>query len=322
MAVQEYASVSHDGVEVISNTGTEAELREELRLDPLPPTDADADPGDDAPPAAAQAAAQDEPVKGKDAKPRIDKLTFEREQAKREADEAKAEAARLREELGRYKAKGERVDDVQPPKPYDGTDPTDLKPSVAEFEDHDAYLDARDAWNERRIERKGEAQRRVEARTRSMVHHEQGFATRYQEATAKDPGLPALLQSSGVQIQASGPMPDVIRMSPVGVEMLRYLATHKAEADRLNAITHPMVLFGEMKALEGAVNASMHTREQAAQAGSVAPVKPATKAHPPIQPVVGSPVTVADDGPPGDDASDDAHYAFWNDPKNRAKYGR
>lgn len=334
--LDQYASVAHDGVEVFSNTGTVDELRAELRIEPP----ADSEQHDEPEAVAEQPKATDtakttktdttERVKGKDAKPRIDTLTFEREEAKRQADaaakerdEAKAEAARLRDELGRFRTKpdGETERKAEPAKPYDGSDAKDPKPAEADFENFNDYLDARDAWNERRIERKLSAKQHQDSRMASVQARRESFQTRFTEAMASDAALKQLAESTTVEIDADGPMPDVITASPVGIQIWRHFAEHPEEAARIAAIRSPLAKYGEMRALEGEIKASLKARTTTAQTGSVAPVKPGTKAQPPIQPVVSSHVAVKDDGPPGDDASEDEHYAYWNNPKNRARHG-
>lgn len=315
-ALDTHPHVSHEGIEVFSNTGTEADLRSELRLEPAPiATDA----GDAEPIVAkSEPAEEGERVKGKDAKPRIDKLTYEAREAQRERDEAKAEAAKLRDELGRFKTKPET--DPEPKAAAKADE--DPEPQEDAFESYGQYVKAQARWEARQEFReqqaKLETQRREEARAHSAEARHRQFATRVQEAVAKDASLADLLGSADVQIHDAGPMPDVITSSPVGVEMMRYLAEHPDEAARLTAMPRSIALYGEMKKLE----TKIELRQDAAPAGSAPVVKKATKAHPPMKPVEGSHVAVKDDGPPGDDASDDEHYAFWNNPANRSKYGR
>lgn len=314
--LDQHAHVSHEGIEVFSNTGTEADLRAELRM----PAQAEAlDESDSAAADAVakpDATAEPEKLKAKDAHAKIAKATWEREEAKRQADEAKAEAARLRDELGRYKAKPADAEVAPETKADDDPEPQeDAFDSYAKYVKAQARWEARQEFKEQQA--KLDAEQREQARHQSAAARHEAFAGRIAQAVAKDPALKDLLASTDVEIDAEGPMPDVITASAVGVELMRHFAEHPEDAARIRALPSKLAKFREMTKLE----TRLELRAEAAPTGSASPAKPATKAQPPISPVAGSHVAVKGDGPPGDDASEDEHYAYWNDPKNRAKHG-
>ena len=71
-----------------------------------------------------------------------------REGVERGTSELRGEIERMKQQLLTHAPAREE------PKAYTGIDPSDPKPAPDAFETHDDYLDARDEWNERRIERK------------------------------------------------------------------------------------------------------------------------------------------------------------------------
>lgn len=319
------ASYEHEGFSVSSNSGTMEDLQRDLGVSTADQTtspETHADPGDEDP----ESLSQPEKLKAGDVHKRIAKTTYEREEAKREAETVARERDEARAELARIKAERERPAERDEPrrtedeaKRYEawksGQDERDPKPSVAEFEDHDAYLDARDAWNERRIDRRREREQQEQ-----QQHERQGrireaatkFQSRMDAEVAKDEGFKQVLER--VQIP-QGPILDVFLSTDIPEAMARYLDANPQQLAQMIQMPRGYQL-AEIKRIEGYLQAQIEHRGKAAQAGSAAPVK-TTQAHPPINPVVGSHVAVSDEMP-GDDATDAEYYA-WEKRQSRAK---
>lgn len=310
--------VEHEGFTVRSNGGTVEDLQRELGVEQPDPTTqpetladgADAESSTDTP---------ESKVKAGDVHKRIAKTTYEREEANRraEAAEQRARDAEARaERLERERTERPREEQRQPEPSADekqqyerwkaGHDDADPKPQVEQFETHDAYLDARDDWNERRIDRK--QQRAHEERQHFERHQAIGraagaFKTRIDTEAKKDPAFGQMVQK--IQIPGEGPLFDVFINPKTPVEALvRHFDQHPEELSELIGM-RPGWQLAEIHRLIGKIEA----RAEAAQAGSATREKPTTKAHPPINPVAGSPVAASDEEP-GDDASDEAWFAY------------
>ena len=114
-----------------------------------------------------------------------------REGVERGTNELRAEIDRLKQQFQSHPPAEARR---EPEKPYDGLDPSDPKPAPDSFEDFNEYLDARDSWNERRIERKAakaadgarvtQEQQELTAAQQARV---QKFADQLKTATTTDP---------------------------------------------------------------------------------------------------------------------------------------
>lgn len=317
------AQFEHEGFTVRSNEGTAEDIQRDLGVDaPDPASHRDTDAADAA---GADPDSSDEPkLKANDVHKRIAKTTYEREEANRQAEAARAEADALKAENARLKAERERprdeprrTDDEQ--KQYEnwkaGNDPKDPKPSVGDFDDHDAYLDARDAWNERRFERRSE---RAQQERQQVERHERmqaaatKFHARLEAEVAKDPGFKDVI--TRVQIP-EGPILDVFLSTDVPEAMARHLDANPTLLAELVRLPRGYQL-AEIKRIEGYLQAQLELGKTAAPSGS-APAPKTTKAHPPINPVVGSHVAASDDEP-GDDASDEAWFA-WQERQRKAR---
>lgn len=118
-----------------------------------------------------------------------------REGVERGTSELRAEIERVKQQLQAHPPAA-----TEPVKAFDGTDPSDPKPAPDTFDDFNKYLDARDEWNERRLERKqakaAEGQR-VSAEQKDLTAAQQTrvqkFADQLKAATTSDPEFAAKL---------------------------------------------------------------------------------------------------------------------------------
>lgn len=319
----ERPTLEHEGFSVSSNTGTVEDLQHELGVEAPEPDSQHAtaeDPG-------ADPDSTDAPLKSRDAHKRIAKTTYEREEANRQAEAARAEAEALKAENARLKAERERprADDAprrteDEQKRYEqwkaGHDPSDKKPEEGEFDSYAQYLDARDEWNERRVDRKHEraAQERQQFERQARIQQAATtFQSRMDKEVQKDPEFKAILDR--VQIP-QGPILDVFLTTDVPEGMARYFDANPDVLQKIIAMPSASRQLAEMKRIEGRVEAQLEVAKAAAPSGS-APAPKTTKAHPPINPVVGSHVAAGDEEP-GDDASDEAWFA-WQERQRKAK---
>jgi len=325
----EATTVSADGFEY---SGPSDDLTSDLAaLAPAPKVD-DAPPKAEAktdpPPAKAEPPkADDKPLSAQETHDRIQRLTWEREEANRRAEAAetrerereRAAAAvkpkvdsapkpSTRAEVARYMAMegAPRIDD----KADDGTD---LYADFAEFSAAQSIFIADKRFEELRAQDRAEAQRGQRAQSAQERH--KSFHEALQAEKAVDAEFDALLANSTASVDENGPMSYVISSARdekgvhIGAKILKWLALNPDESNRIAAIENPHVRYGEMKVIEGLVKASL--KASAAPPGSASPepaAKVATKAEPPINPVGSSPVSVKDDTVLSDDLDDDEYF--------------
>lgn len=205
----------------------------------------------------------------------------------------------LREELARTEpkttAKTDAASGSSPaPGPWDGSDPRDPKPQDTDpqFETHAAYLDARDAWNERRIERRQMAERQMSSRIEGIQRMGQSATERVQAYQAAHPDFdvsslderllaipPASAVPDGTPIGPHHALAEEILKSPVTPQLLQHFSTDEGRADwrRLCAMPPSDLLraFGRLEARFEA-DASAGTGPLAPKTRSSAPLPPTT----------------------------------------------
>lgn len=157
-------------------------------------------------------------------------------------------------------------------KEWDGSDPNDPKPHDSMFEDHNQYLDARDAWNERRWERRQVAQRQASEQEQQFRAQVSATERLRDEATARvqeyaktdpefnrkiDPELTEIEPASVRRLngQKVGPqhvLAEEILNSPHTAPLLLHFSTDAGKADwaRLCGMAYGPLMraFGELVA--------------------------------------------------------------------------
>lgn len=298
LAADTISEVTHEGITVLGRNISDAQLREEsgapakeskaVEPEPLP---------------AASTATPTEPKENAQQKhDRIQRLTYEREEERRRADTLAAENARLKAPPAPVARAKPRIDQ------FEDTDPQDPKPTQADFEDsaspYDDWVIATSQWNARQAykaeQRKSFESARQERVAKQRYEVDAAFVTALDAHKAKHPAFEAKVSASDMQL--SKPIVDGIKAAKAP-ELLEYLVDHPEEHARIEEMA-PIDRYSEMKLLA--------VRLQAAPAGSAVVARPTTKAEPPINPVGSSHVVVKDEGPPGDDASDEDWFK-WND---------
>lgn len=264
---------------------------------PAPDASAESSPAAPATPAASTEASHTRPAsetgqpaeKGTKLKARNAELDEENRQLQERLKLRKA----LREELATL----ERPKDAKTPESspaaakgeWDGSDPSDPKPKDVDFETHAAYLDARDAWNDRRSQRKFDARRDVEARVGQFQQLTTAAQQRIEAYAAADPTfadsvdpdllsvVPASVQrASGQPIGPQHVLAEEILRSEHTPQLMRHFSTDagRAEWARLCRLPLPDLLraFGRVEATVSTAAAPA----PAAKHQSTAPKPPAT----------------------------------------------
>lgn len=297
-----YASVTHDGVTVDSNTETEAEIRAGLAGSDAPPAEID-------PPAGMERDAATGQFVAKAAKPRhdpqarIDQITAKQREAERRAETAERELAALRRPPDPVKPTATPADDWKRYKSLPDAPKLEAFDTIEDYTMAVSDFIATKRADERDAARSQQQQQQQTDRERQTFDGQ--WFERLNKAKAADPTLESRVDP---KTPLSWPMIDAIKASDVGVELLVYLSDHQDEAQRLSTL-HPRDSLRQLGRLEAQL--------EAASSGT-APVVPAVShAKPPKTPLGSSPVLNAE-SEPGDDATDDQWYA-WHQKQQRRK---
>ncbi|OGT58001.1 MAG: hypothetical protein A3E01_18440 [Gammaproteobacteria bacterium RIFCSPHIGHO2_12_FULL_63_22] len=133
---------------------------------------------------------------------------------------------------------------------WDGSDPRDPKPADTDFESYAEYLDHRDAWNERRFERKSEArqhatdqQARLSRTGSEAMERVRTYATAHPGFTERvDPQLIAIPLASAMPPDAVRPanvLAEAVIDSPATGELLDHFSTPQGQKDWQRLIASP-----------------------------------------------------------------------------------
>lgn len=334
------ASATQDGYTVESNE-TDEQLAAEVQP-MLPDSEPAAKTADGAPPSQAEP----KPKPRSDPQARVQDATAKEAAAKRERDEARAENARL-------KAENEALKNPRQPQVADkpAEKVADWKrfralpdaPKLADFDGPEALEDHAAAMADFVATKRYEESRRVESQTAEQTRREASEAEHYakferrlidasgtddpegQKAWVKQFD-PRLVNAPRASTLPPGETPSVasliteeIYRSNAPVEKLLAHFSDEPEVQRLATLLRDQGYGAFLR--EFANIASDYRLTPAAaplRSGTAAPVKE-SKAKPPIRPERGS-SQVGNDEPPGDDASDAEHEAYWG--PRRAKLRR
>jgi hypothetical protein len=267
--------------------------------------------------------------------------------AKRERDTVTAENARLKAELEAARKPSPPAAPMPPQPvpqarvPQAAAPPPDPEPDAKDAAKYPAgeydprYLRDVGRWEARQEFQK---QRAVEQQQQAAEHHlrtvEQGlsaYAQRMQQALPDKGALEAFLKElpesitnlrpSAVHtmlapnepLSAANVIADCISDADNPVALMRHLKDHPTEFQRLLTL-HPIAVFRAMGRLEASLAAAPSPSRPAPAA------VPVSKARPPVQRVESVPQM--SDAPPGDDASDEEHVAYYNRKEIARRFGR
>lgn len=300
-------SATVDGVEVSSSSGTADELT--VSLTPPAPSPVSAAESSDA---TASQAAEPTPdpdpasdagkqlaAKRKSMQDRIDQLTWEKHEATRRTEKLEAD----------LKAKNE---------PPAAAKTADARPKLksftdrigTDFEDYESAVEAHtDALTDYKL-----ATRDSASAAASAQHARQSSlnaaAAKGREAHADFDAVIGEYVNQGGRfapsnaVEANGPLGDleaVVLQHPLGHTVAYEVAKDAELRARLMGASSRVLFMAEM--------GKLLTRLGGAPTGSPPKPAPVSKAKPPVQPAKGQPSATG--GPPGDDASDDEHLAYY-----------
>lgn len=342
---EQYPTVISDGIEISSNEGTQEELEASLEApEPEPKGVADK---------LVDAVIEDrtgKPAEEKKARNRRDdpqeavkSAVAKQREAERERDSIKAELEAARKDNQQPKPRPEPPPPTPPrseparPAPSPAEDPEPDPAAFAEGQFDRGYLKAQARWEARqefREQQRATEQFAVQQRALALDQEQvQQFTTKLQTAQAEDPQFAAHVKAA---VLREGPSPVDVRLletprlsalkpgeratfgnflveqvfhSEHPKDLILYLS-NVAEVQRLSQLPPDQVI-REIARFEASLS------RPAAATPAPAPAPPRSQARPPIRPVGGS-AQVANDEPPGDDASEAEHEAYYG--PRRVKY--
>jgi hypothetical protein len=208
---------------------------------------------------------------------------------------------------------------------------TDPAPKVEDYgEDWQRFVTDTAAHAARQeVKKVREASQRDHARTSTEQRHQEreaGYRQRIGAAVTADPEFlnklsddvgnltPSHLLKPGERRTVWNAIADEVVDSEHAAQLLVHLSAHPDELQRL-ATLQPRDLTRQM-----AILGHKLATDAAPKTPAPAPVAQISQARPPVRPVESAPI-VSDD-PPGDDASDDEHYAYHSRQLLTARHGR
>jgi hypothetical protein len=274
-----------------------------------PETEATAAPVDPAPPKKEARPTS----KQKSAKNRIDKVVWEREEARKEAASLRDQLAALKDSTQFRPSPDAPADPAATPEtaalpettPAEASD-QDPEPQEKQFSEYGAFIAAKARWAAR--QEVGAALQAVHQQ--QQYDQEQGFAQqraaqfaeRVESLSANDPEFltriqpeilnlrPAMSLQEGETPTGATAIADLLVDSENPHQMMEYLSSHEDDFRRISAL-HPMLAMRELGRIEVGLGAAPH--------GS-APTPVSSQAAPPIQPVRSSATTSATTRSPAD----------------------
>lgn len=320
-----FAEASSDGLTVLSSDGTSEELQAELAPAAVADETTETSNEEAAPPVKPGEVAKPAAKPRNNPIARMEEATAKEAAAKRDAEAARRETAELRQ----------RLDALERPKPEAAKPETKQAewkryrampdaPKLGDFDGEEALEDWQAAMSLFVADKRYEERRAIETQEASKtayeareMEHYRGFEAKL-NAAGKDfiEGIsPVLTETHRLSMLAPNERPtfanwlveQIYRAEPVK-ELLEYfnddIANGKKEAQRLAALP-PDLALREFARLEARL-----TPAAAPQASGPAQTVKSSVAKPPIRPERGS-AQVGSDEPPGEDASDAEHEAYW-----------
>ena len=226
-----------------------------------------------------------------DAKARMLEATRQAAEAKRELERERAERVRERAQLAA------EVEQLRAGKPAEQAKPAG-KPTSEQYDSYEAFLDARDEWNDRQRETRDTERARFAARDQGIKTAFSTFTERVEEAKKTDASfmertswfgtqqpsftLPRDEHGRPVGLRASHVLTDEIISSEQAPALMLHFAEHPEDLQRIEALRTPLDVQMAVSKLEGRLDAALT---------ATAPRAEVSKARPPVRPVTGSPNT-------------------------------
>lgn len=177
----------------------------------------------------------DDAVIGHKAKKRIDKVTWEREEAHRRISTLEAELATLKA-AGKPSTKVEEKLEKAEKAAVEAADPNE--PKAEDFDTHEQWLAALTKYTTRKAIDEDRARRDQEENSRYIDEQHKQFLAAKPDAASRYDDFDDVI-SANADMLISPAMDFVMKTSPVGHDIAYHLATHRAEADRIYKMVGP-----------------------------------------------------------------------------------
>ena len=216
---------------------------------------------------------------------RIDRVVWEREQARQEAAQLRSQLDAMRQRPATPEAP-----QATPPSGY-AQDAAEQEPRAEHYSDYASFVSDQARWAARQefraLQAREQQQWATQQAERAMQTRASTFADRLDKATETDPELladiapevlslrPAMSLRQGEQPTGATAIADALLESDVPHMLMRHLSDHPDDLRRITAL-HPMLAMREI----GRIEARLDT----ASSGPV-PAPSVSQAKPPIQPV-------------------------------------
>lgn len=243
-------------------------------------------------PAAAKVKAEPESIQA-----RINKLTWEREEAKRQAASLKAEAEALRAKVP-----------AEPLAPVESFPAYDVWLITHPTQSYEDYTDARTDWRFEQREQKATAAREAQERITLGAAHEARMAI----ARQTYPDFDDVLSAGELALRAAGfptvppLLADAIVRSEKSAAILHDLGTHPEVCVEMARLAQ-----GQPASAVPMMRHLLESRLSAAPSGPAEPTARVTRAQPPIKPV-GSSLSAVEPDALSDDSDVDTHIRVMN----------
>lgn len=196
----------------------------------------------------------------------------------REATEA------LQKELADLKAKAAPAAEPKAEPKAPVTDPKDLEPKEADFEDYPSFIRATSRWAVRQDKREADAAAAEAKKLDEATASEREFTTKVstwvERRDAFAAATPDFTKATAFldQTKAGTPIGDVILESEVGPQLALYLATHPEEVERITRLAPISALreLGKLEAKFDTPTSASASAGPAAKTVTTAPAPPTT----------------------------------------------
>lgn len=168
------------------------------------------------------------------ARKRIDKVTWEREEAHRRITALETEIAELKEAGKSTKKAEEKLEQAE--EKVAAVDPNE--PKAEDFETHEQWLAALTKYTTRKAIQEDRAQRDQAENAQYIKEQHEQFLAAKPDAAARYDDFDEVI-SANADMLISPAMDFVMKTSPVGHDIAYHLATHRSEADRIFRMNGP-----------------------------------------------------------------------------------
>ena len=244
---------------------------------------------------------------------RVEQATRRQAEIRRELDaekrERQVERQRYEAELAAHRVNGSQRGQDKPnghAEPERASRPSEGKPSPADFESYEEYLDARDSYNRQSWEREHSSHQYADEQVKKVREHVGTFLQHVKPEVVDDwdPDLraaePYYMASDPNSLSAdSFIVGEAIYAGPAGPAILTHLSNHPEELRRVRSMKSAVDIRVEIMVLARTLGSRTDaTAGDPPASGERAPKPSLSKANPPVRPVTGAPsIAEGESGP-------------------------